>query len=132
MDDRLLMSMLHSLTDLGEKCQPFFDRQAMLIAVRRDGEAGHVLHDEKRAPFRRGPCVENFGDVGMLHERQGLTLRLESRHDSAGVHAHLNQLECDSAMKGRGLFGAPDLSHAADAEHLNEPVRTNAGKRGED
>jgi len=25
--------------------------------------------------------------------------------------------------------GAPDLSHAADAEHLDEPVRTNAGNR---
>ena len=91
----------------------------MIVAVRGDGESGHVLHDEKRAPFRRGPGVENFGDVGMLHERQGLTLGLESRHNGAGVHAHFNQLECDSTMKGRGLFGAPDLSHTADAEHVD-------------
>ena len=87
MDDRLLMSMLHSLTDLREQRQPIWNGEAMLVAIRGQGEAGHVFHDEIRASFRRASGVEDFSDIGMFHERQGLTLGLEPGHHGAGIHA---------------------------------------------
>ena len=73
-DNRFLMRMLHTLTDLYEEAQALMDGEAMPVAVIGNGQAGHVLHDEIWTALGRGSGLKNFGDVGVLHERQGLTL----------------------------------------------------------
>jgi len=53
-----------------------------------------ALRQAGRLPLRRfgRPCIENFGDVGMIHHRQGLPLRLEARHHLPGVPCQLDDL----------------------------------------
>ena len=105
----------------------------MLVAVRRDGNTGNILHHEVGPALRCRSCVEDFGDAGMVHERQRLPLGLESRYDLAGIHAGLDQLEGDAAAHGLGLLGQPHLPHPAIAElaHQYEALRQHiAGRHG--
>src|SRR3984957_19896720 len=129
MDDRLLVRVLHSFADLHKQREAFVNGEAMPVAVTGDREDGHTLHDKGGATFRRGPGVKDLGNVGMLHQGQRLTLRLESRQRIAVVRARLDQLERDGATEGRNLLGSPNLYHAASANHLYEPIRTDARER---
>ena len=129
MDDGFLMRVLHSLADLREQREAIVKREAKLVAVLGDGQAGDVLHDEVGAAFGRGAGIEHLGDVGMFHERQRLAFGLEAGDDGTGVHAGLDQLDRHDAVKGRGLLGAPDFSHAPDADPLHQPVRADGGGR---
>ena len=49
----------------------------------------------------------------MIHHRQRLPLRLETRDDLLGVHAQLDDLERDATPHRLGLLG--DIDHAAAA-----------------
>ena len=49
----------------------------------------------------------------MIHQGQRLPLGLEPRHHLLGVHAQLDDLECDAASDGFALFGGPDRAEAA-------------------
>ena len=90
MDDRLLMRVLHSFAHLNEQTQPLLDRQPVFVAVIGYGKAGNVFHHEIRPSRRRRSGVEDFSYVGMVHQRQGLPLRVKSRHHGSGVHARLD------------------------------------------
>ena len=127
MDDRLLMGMLDTLTNLSKEQETISNAEPVLVAITGDGEAGNVFHDEVGAPFWRGPGVENLRDVRVLHQRQRLALD-SNRTTAAPCHARLDQLKRDRTMKGRGLFRAPHFPHAAGANHLHEPERTNGEK----
>ena len=70
----------------------------------------------------RQAAVEHPGDVGMVHDGQGLPLLLEALEHGLGVHAGLDQLERDLALDRLGLLGDPDLAHAAFADLLDERV----------
>src|ERR1019366_4605282 len=50
---RFLMGVLDSVADAHEKFQALADAEVVLVAVSRDGNAGHVLHHEVRRPLRR-------------------------------------------------------------------------------
>ena len=76
-------------------------------------------------PSVRRPGVEHRGDVRMVHERQGLPLRLESGDDLARVHAGLDQLERDQAAKRRLLLSEVHHAHPALAEHSSHGVAGN-------
>ena len=56
----------------------------------------------------------------MIHDRQRLPLRLEALHDRLVVHPGLDQLQGDLPPHRRGLFGQPDLPHAAFAKLADE------------
>ena len=93
MDDALLVRVLDGRAYLHEQRQPIARRKALAIAVVGDGGTVDELHDKVRPTFARRSCVEHRRDIGMIHERQRLPLRLESGDDLARVHAGFDQLE---------------------------------------
>ena len=95
----------------------------MPIAVVGDGHAHNVLHHEVRAPVFGGSSAEDLRDVRMVHECEGLALRLEPRHDLSRVHADLDHLERHLAAEGLRLLGQVDDPHSAFAKHAKNAVR---------
>ena len=78
----------------------------------------HQLHDEERpAAFGRAG-VEDLGDVGVIHQRQGLPLRLEAGEDRPRIHAGLDQLERDLSFDRLDLLGEVDAAHSPFADLL--------------
>ena len=67
------------------------------VAVVGDRHALDQLHDEVGAAGVGGAGVEHPGDVGVVHQRQGLALGLEPGDDLPGVHARLDDLQGDLA-----------------------------------
>src|SRR5262249_42876079 len=75
-------------------------------------------------PARSGlAAVENAGNVGVIHEGQGLALGLKASHHLAGVHARLEDLERDSAADRLLLLGQEDDAEAALADLLQQLLR---------
>ena len=72
-------------------------------------------------------AVKDLGDVGVVHEGQGLPLGLEPGDHLAGVHARLDDLEGDLALHGLALLGHPDLAHAPFADPFQELVGADDG-----
>ena len=120
MNDRFLVSVLHSLANLNEQLQALALAQLVLVAVAGDGYSGDVLHHEVRAAFRSGAGVEDFGDCGVVHQRQGLPFGFEARHHFARVHTRFNQLEGHAAANRLLLLGQPDFAHSAFADPLQQ------------
>ena len=116
MDDALLVGVLHRLADRHEQLQPLLGRQLGLVAELRQRQAVDQFHDEERLAGRCQAAVEDAGDVGMVHHRQRLPFLLEAGQHGPGIHAGLDELEGDLAFDGFGLFGDPDLAHAAFAD----------------
>src|SRR5205809_1605330 len=126
MDDAFLVRVLDGLAYLGEYFEPVCRGNTFLVTKLSELDATHKLHDEIRpARFRRAG-LEDFGDVWMVHQRQGLPLSFEAGDDLFGVHAQLDDLERDSAADGLGLLGHIDHPAAAFADLLKEFVATNA------
>ncbi|HTX35484.1 MAG TPA: hypothetical protein VME43_10690 [Bryobacteraceae bacterium] len=73
-DDALLMGVPHGFADGQEELQALAGVEAMIVAIFRDGNAVHVLHDEERTALPGDVGVEDAGNVGMVHHRQGLPL----------------------------------------------------------
>ena len=59
----------------------------------------------------------------MVHEGQGLPLRLEAGDDLPGVHAGLDQLDGHQPLDRLGLLGHPDAAHATFADFFQQFVR---------
>ena len=93
MDDPLLVRVLHRLADRHEQLQPLARRQLIVVAVLGDRHALDQLHDEVRPAGLGGAGVEDPGDVGVVHQGQGLPLGLEPGDDLARVHARLDDLQ---------------------------------------
>ena len=87
-----------------------------IVGLRRDRFAFDVFHDEVRTPRFVGPGVKDFGDVGMIHHGQGLSLGREPRDDLLGVHAKLDQLHRDFTANRSSLLGAIDFAPPAGPE----------------
>src|SRR5215831_1015741 len=87
MNDPFLVRVLDSRTDLQDEIQPLTHRQTPLVAKLSNGQALNQLHDEVRPSGVGRAAIKNPGDIGMIHQRQGLSLGLESRDDLARVHA---------------------------------------------
>ena len=66
--------------------------KAVLVAIVRQRDALDQLHDEERPATLGGPGVEDLGDVRVVHQSQGLALRLEPGQDGLRVHAGLDEL----------------------------------------
>ncbi len=121
-DDPLLMGVLDGLANRPKQLQPLPCRQVVLVAVLRDRNPAHQLHHEVR-PARFGRSgVEHFGDVGMVHHRQRLPLRLEPGDHLLGVHSRLDDLQGHLAPDRLLLLGHEDDAEAAFADLLQELV----------
>jgi hypothetical protein len=128
-DHGLLVRVLHSLADSLEEFQPLLRIESVLVAVVRDRDAGDVLHHEVRVTEPGDAGVEDLGNVRVVHQRQRLTLGLESCEYLAGVHAGFDQLEGDGASDGRELLRRPDLAHAPGTDPFLKPVGAYAVER---
>src|SRR5262245_31101527 len=104
-------------------------RELVLIAELGDGDALDQLHDEVRPTGRGRAGVEDLGDVGVVHQRQRLPLRLEPGQDLGGVQAGLDDLEGDLAAHGLFLLGHVDDPHAALADLLQQLVGADLAAR---
>ena len=80
-DDPLLVGVLHGLADLHEQFQSLPRREAVLVAILGDRDAADQLHDEVGPAGVGRAAVEHAGDVGMVHQGQGLALGLETGDD---------------------------------------------------
>ena len=58
--------------------------QPVRVAVLGDGHALDKFHYEIGTTRVCCPCAEHIGDVGMVHDRQGLALDLEAGDDLTG------------------------------------------------
>ena len=69
------------------------------------GHALDQLHDEVGAALLGRPGVEHLGDVGVVHQGQGLALGLEPGEHLAGVHAGLDDLQRHDPLHRLRLLG---------------------------
>ncbi len=122
MDDALLMCMLHGRADPAEQVQTLEQPQVVLVAVTRERDALDQLHHEERPAAFGRPGVEELGDVRVVHERQGLPLRLEPGQHGLRVEPRLDQLERHCALHWFGLLGEIDRAHAPLADLLAQLV----------
>ena len=120
MDDGFLVRVLHALAGLDEQLQPLADLQLLLVAILRDRQARHVLHDEVRLALGRDAGIEHLGDGRVIHDRERLPFRLKALHDRLVVHARLDQLQGHGPAHRCGLLGEPYLPHAAFAQSADE------------
>ncbi len=126
MDDPFLMRVLHRLADIGEKGDALRRGEPLLVAVVGDLYPAHQLHDKEGPPERRGPGVEDLGDVRVIHHRQRLPLLLEAGDDLLRVHAHLEDFQGHAPPHRLLLLGHPDRAKAALADLLEQLVRPDA------
>src|SRR6185503_13502188 len=87
-----------------------------------DLDATDQFHDKVGPSAVRRPAVENFGDVRMVHEREGLAFGFETRDDGPRVHAKADDLERDATPNRFLLFGHVNDTAAALANLLKKLV----------
>ena len=122
MDDALLVSMLDGVADLDEQLDPVVGGKLVLVAILGDLDAPHQFHDKIRPARLRRAGVKDSGDVGMIHEGEGLTLGLETGDDALGIHAELDDLEGDASADRFVLLSHIDHATAPFADLLEDLV----------
>jgi hypothetical protein len=123
-DDGLLVGVLEPFAHLHEQLEPGPRAQPLPVAVVGDGHAVHVLHDEERTAVLRGARIEDARDVGMVHHRERLALRLEPRDDLLRLQSAAHDLQRDPPADRAQLVSQVDLAHPALADLLERPVVT--------
>jgi hypothetical protein len=89
--------VLDSPADLHEKFQPFSGREIIFVAKAGDFYTANQLHDEEWPTGIGRASIQHLGNIGVVHQRQGLALGLEAANDLFGIHAQLDDLERDAA-----------------------------------
>src|SRR5262245_4631589 len=97
MDHSLLMCVLHRLANRDKELETLAGGEIALIAVVGDRDPLDELHDKIRPTVFCGTCIEDLGNAGMVHHRQGLSLGLEASDHLAGIHTWLDDLQRHSA-----------------------------------
>ena len=123
MNDPFLVSVLDRLTDRHEKLQSLAWGQLGLVAVFRDRDSFDQFHDEVGLARRGSSCVEHLGDVGVFHDRQGLSLGFEPGDHLAGAHPRLDDFHGHSAAERVRLLGQVDDPHPPFTDLLKQLVR---------
>ncbi len=121
-NDPFLVSMLNCLAYRNQQLQSLSWRELVFVTILRNGLTLDQFHDEIRMPGIGCPGIKRFGNVRVIHERQGLTLRLKPSHDVTRVHAGLNDLQCHAPPYGLELLGHVHHPHAAFADLLQQFV----------
>jgi hypothetical protein len=117
-----LVRVLHSAADLEEQLETPRDREPRSVAMVRDPRTFDVLHDDVGTAAPR-PCFVGLCDVGMAHERERLSLRLEARKDLRAVRSRLQALDGHAPANGFVLHGLEDFSHPSFAHETDGTVR---------
>jgi len=119
-NDSFLVCVLYRLANRNKQFQPFASTEPVTVTIRRNGSTRNVFHDEVRRTVRRGAGVEHFGNGGVIHHRERLPFRLKAFHERLVKHARFDQLQGDLPPHWMGLFGQPDLTHAAFTKPADE------------
>ncbi len=119
--------VLHGPANLDEQFQPLTGGISALVAVFGDRRAVHQFHDEIGPPGRGAAAVEHRGDALVIHQGQGLPLRLEPGDDLPGIHARLDDLQCDFAFDRFLLDRHVDHAHPTVADFVDELVAVDVG-----
>ncbi len=127
MNDSVLVGVLYSLANGDKELQSLLGRELISVAIFGDRRAQHELHDEEGSAGAGRSNIENSCDVLVIHQYQGLPLGLESGHRLLGIHAGLDDLECNPAPHRLLLPGEVDPAHSPLADLLEQPVRADAG-----
>ena len=98
-NDALLMRMLHGLADGDEELQSLAGRQMLLVAELRDRNAMDEFHHEVRPATVGRARIEHLGDVGVVHQRQGLAFGLEPGDHLPRVHPRLDDLQGHASLR---------------------------------
>ena len=122
MDNALLVCVLDSVADVDEQIQSLAYIELVLVAVSRNGHAVDQFHDKIGSSGIRGPGIQDLGDVGMVHQGQGLTFGPESGNHLVRVHAQLDDLEGNVAAHGPLLLGHVHHGHPAFTDPLQQMV----------
>jgi hypothetical protein len=124
MNNAFLVGMLERATDLDKELKPFFGGKFVLVAVLGDFDSTDQLHHKKGPTAVGGAGVEDPGDIGVVHERQGLALGFKAGNDAFGIHAQLDYLEGNPAANRFFLLGHVDHTATAFADLLEKLVTT--------
>ena len=108
MDDPLLVGVLDPVADAGEQVQTLIQTELPPVAVVGEGNTSHQLHHEVGSSIVGGPCIEDPGDAGMVHDREGLPLGLEASHHPVRVHSGLDDLDRHLPTHRLDLFTQED------------------------
>ena len=123
--------VLDGLAHESEEAQPGWDVQALALAVLGDRDAADELHHEVRPPLLRCARVEDPRDARVVHQREGLALRVEAPNDLLRVHPQLEDLQRNVPPHRLFLLGVPHDAEATLAEQLQQPIRPDARARFE-
>ena len=121
-DDAPLMGVLDRAADVDEQPQPVIDGEPVLVAVVGDRDASDQFHHKVGMALKRGPGVQDAGDVGMIHHRQRLPLGLKPRDHFTGVHTGFDQLECYLSLERVRLLGQEHGPHPTLADLFEQRV----------
>ena len=115
-----LVGVLDYAMHVRELTETILGPQLPRVALLFDGRPTDDFHGEIGATRTSCPSVEDVCDFGVVHERQGLQLSLETRHYLLRVHLKLADLERDTAVDGRrGLFRLISHTHSPWAGRLD-------------
>ena len=95
----------------------------VFVTVLGDGLTFDQFHHEVRPTTVGRAGIEYAGDVRMVHERQGLTFRLEAGDHLPRIHARLDDLEGYLATDRLVLLSHVHDAHAAFTDLLQQLVR---------
>jgi hypothetical protein len=127
MNDQILVRVVHGRAYIHEEPQPRRDVEPVSVAVLRDGQAIHVLHDDVRVPILGDAAVQQPRDVRMHEGRQNLPLGDEALVQRIGHVARANQLDRDLMLElPIGALGEVDDTGAATTDLANEVIRADA------
>ena len=129
-DDAFLMCMLDGIADADEEIETVARAESLRVAVLSDGDAFDEFHHEVGASAVGRAGVQHAGDIGVVHQGQGLPLGVEAGQRLLGVHAQFDDLQGDLANHRLGLLGHVDGAEAAFADLLQQLVRTDLGAQG--
>src|SRR5262249_524943 len=113
--------------DRYDQFQPLPQREAVLVAKVSDGYAFEQLHHEVGQTRDRSAPVKDLRDIGMIHDGQGLPLRLEASNNLARIQPALEQLQSDPAANGLRLLSDEDNAKTPFTDLLKQLVRPNEG-----
>src|SRR6266581_6161117 len=101
----------------------------MLVAVFRDLNPADEFHDEVWATGFGRPCIEDLGDVGVVHQRQRLTLGFKTADHALCVHSRLDDFQSDPPPDRLLLFSHVNYPASALTNLLEQLVMADAVAR---
>ena len=128
-DHSFMVGVLDRVADVDEEPKAILGLHLVAVAELGDGDSLDEFHHEERPAGLSRAGVEHLGDIGVVHQGQRLTFRLEPRDHLSGVHARLDDFQGDDPAHGLHLLGHVNNAEAPLADLLQELVGTDKPAR---